>query len=82
MMSPQQMQGLGSNYPMGNPAQQNQTYCMGMGNAAPPFMSNAAPPFLASAIRGMQPLPLSWVIITRAMQPQGMVTQAMQPTGL
>ena len=34
IMSPQQMQGLGSNYPMGNPAQQNQKYCMGMGNAA------------------------------------------------
>ena len=33
-----------------------------------------------SAIRGMQPLPLSWVIITRAMQPQRLVMQAIQPT--
>ena len=54
MMSPQQMQGLGSNYPMGNPAQQNQTYCMGMGHAAPPFMSNAAPPFLGNAAQCYQ----------------------------
>ena len=63
MMSPQHMQGLVSNYPLGNPAQHNQT-------------------MQPCAVRGMQPLPLSWVIITRAMQPQCMVTQAIQPTGL
>ena len=45
-MNPQHAQGLVSNYPLGNPAQQN---CMGMGNAAPPFVSNAAPPFLGNA---------------------------------
>ena len=48
MMSPQQIQSFGSNYPIGNPAQQNQTYCMSMGNAARQFMSNAAPPFLGN----------------------------------
>ena len=35
MMSPQQMQGLGSNYPMGNPAQQNQTLLHGYGQCSP-----------------------------------------------
>ena len=54
IMSPQHMQGLVSNYPLGNPAQQNQTYCMGMGNAAPPFTSNAAPPFLGNAAQCYQ----------------------------
>ena len=35
IMNPQHARGLVSNYPPGNPAQQNQTYGMGMGNAAP-----------------------------------------------
>ena len=52
IMNPQHTHGFLSNYLPVNPAQQNQTYGMyqmGMGNAAPPFMSNAAPPFLGSA---------------------------------
>ena len=54
IMNPQHAQGLVSNYPPGNPAQQNQTYSMGMGNAAPPFVSNAAPPFLGNAAQYFQ----------------------------
>ena len=54
-MNPQHAQGgLVSNYLPGNPAQQNQTYSMGMGNAATPFVSNAAPPFLGNAAQYYQ----------------------------
>ena len=89
IMNPQHAQGLVSNYPLSNPAQQN---CMGMGNAAPPFMSSAAPLFLGNATQSpwaMQPSivksrqpHISWATIARAMQPQPMIVQAMQPTGL
>ena len=51
MMSPQHMQGLVPNYPLGNPAQQNQTYCMGMGNAAQCYQGYAAPPPLMGNLR-------------------------------
>ena len=45
IMNPRHAHGFLSNYPPGNPAQQNQTYCAyqtGMGNAAPPFWGSAA----------------------------------------
>ena len=54
MMNPSYTQGYIPNYPPGNPAQQNQTFLAGMGNAAPPFMSNAAPPFLGNAAQYFQ----------------------------
>ena len=53
-MNPQHVQGIVSNYLPGNPAQQNQTYGMGMGNAVPPFVSNAALPFLGNAAQYYQ----------------------------
>ena len=57
----------------------NEQKCMGIGNAAPLFMGNSAPPFLGNAaIRGMKPLPFSWVTTTRAMQPHCMAKQAIQ----
>ena len=54
IMNPQHVQGIVSNYLPGNPAQQNQTYGMGMGNAVAPFVSNAALPFLGNAAQYCQ----------------------------
>ena len=81
-MNPPYLQGYMPNYPPGNPAQQNQTFLTGMGNAAPPFSGSAAPPFLGNAAQyyqGYAAPPPSWATATRAMQPGGTSTAASGP---